>query len=166
MKHLVIGASALILAACASGPSAYGPAYGSSDLGYENTRIQQDRFRISYTSRNANESKDLVLLRAAEIAEAEGYSHFKVINGSHQGRTGGSPISSSIGVGRSVGGYRGGRTAVGVGVGVRDVASALEGDKHTETIEVILMNMGGSDPNIYEAASIKKYIRPSTFKTP
>ena len=58
----------------------YGPAYGT-DFGFKNTKIQHDRFRISYTSLDGYEARDFALLRAEQIAEIEGYSHFKIIDG-------------------------------------------------------------------------------------
>ena len=78
MKNILLSAVMIIgLSACASTQQGFGPAYGS-DFGYRNTKLQQDRFRISYTSRDLYESRDFALLRAAQIADIEGYSHFKI----------------------------------------------------------------------------------------
>lgn len=166
MKTFVLtAAAALSLAACAStGPSAYGPAYGS-ELGYSNTKIQSDRFRVSYTGKSANEAKDYALLRAAEITLAEGYTHFKVLRGDMYGNgAGGSPISSSIGVGIGNGGYRrGNRTNVGVGLGVGDLGRALKGERVTNSLEILLQNTGGSGGDVYDAKSVKQSIRPAKF---
>lgn len=148
------------MAACSSTPAGYGPAYGKSAIGYENTRLQQDRFRVSYTSKHVNESRDYALLRAAQIADAENYSHFKIFYADTYGTGGRSSVSSAVRIGRRFGGYRGGGTYVDVSAGVHDVAQALKGERVTETIEVQLLNQGGSDPNIYEASSIIKYIQP------
>ena len=142
MKHLILTAGAtLALTACATGPSAYGPASGSS-LGFQNTQIEKDRFRISYTGRSEAEARDYALLRAVEIALNEGYSHFKVLGGHTSSNGGTSPVSSRIGIGIGSGygwGRRGGtRTNVNLGIGIHDVARALEGSKVTESIEVIL----------------------------
>lgn len=144
------------MSACASKPKGFGPAYGS-DYGYQNTRIQQDRFRISYTSRGAYESRDLALLRAAQIADTEGYSHFEII-WSDQHDNGPSPIKSQAGV--FIGG---GHSGPYIDVGVNDVVRVVEGPKVTETIEVILLNKPqANDPNIYYAKSILKNIVPPT----
>ena len=167
MKHLLISGVAIIaLAACATGPSAYGPAAGN-DLGFKNTKLEKDRFRVSYTGRSPEEARDFALLRAAQIALNEGYSHFKVINGSGYHNGGGSPVSTNIGVG--VGRGWGGRTRThtNVGVGIYDVARAMEGSKATEEIEIILQNTGsqsGKYPNVYEAQSVADSIRPTVFK--
>lgn len=169
MKHLILTAGVtLALTACATGPSAYGPATSSNSLGFQNTQIEKDRFRIAYTGRTEAEARDFALLRAAEIALNEGYSHFKVLGGNTSGNGGASPVSSRIGIGVGSGGYgwgrRGGsRTNVNVGIGIHDVARALEGSKVTESIEVILKRSGSDDPSVYNAKSVSESIRPAVF---
>lgn len=144
------------LTACSSAPKGFGPAYGS-DFGYRNTKLQQDRFRISYTSRDLFESRDFALLRAAQIADIEGYSHFKIIDGGTSGNGPNALIGSQIGIGS---GYHG-RTHTHLNVGVQDVVRAVEGSKVTETIEVLLMNSGSkSDPNVFDAQGVIKSIVP------
>jgi hypothetical protein len=154
MKYFFLTAvAALSLTACATGPSVYGPANGNS-LGFQNTQIERDRFRISYTGRSEAEARDYALLRAAEIALNEGYSH--------------SPVSSRIGIGIGSGGYgygRGSRTNVNFGIGVHDVARAFGGSKVTESIEVVLKRSGSDDPSVYNAKSVSESIRPAVFKS-
>jgi len=167
MKHLLLSAgAALALTACATGPSAYGPSDGRS-LGFENTQIEKDRFRIAYTGRSEAEARDYALLRAAEIALNEGYSHFKVLGGNTSSNGGASPVSSRIGIGIGNGygwGRRGGtRTNVNLGIGIHDVARALEGSKVTESIEVVLKRSGSDDPSVYNAQSVSESIRPEVF---
>ena len=156
MKHILLSATAcLLLAGCASTAGTYGPATGSN-LGYSNTQLEQDRFRVSYTSRDAYESKDFALLRAAEIARTEGYSHFKIIGGEAH-NNGHSGIGTNVGIG--IGGGRYNRSHVSVNL--FDLGRALQGSKATETIEVILMNNGNeNDPSVFSAQEVIQNIAP------
>jgi len=125
-KFLLSAAAALLLAGCASNnkslsPSDFGPAYGS-DFGYRNTQLQSDRFRVSYTSRDPYQSYDFALLRAAQIATNEGYSHFQIIGGDGYDN-GPNPISTGVAIGFGGRGYRGSN----IGIGVRDIERTLEG---------------------------------------
>jgi len=160
-KFLLSAAAALLLAGCASNnkslsPSDFGPAYGS-DFGYRNTQLQSDRFRVSYTSRDPYQSYDFALLRAAQIATNEGYSHFQIIGGDGYDN-GPNPISTGVAIGFGGRGYRGSN----IGIGVRDIERTLEGRKVTETIEVILLASAPTpkDPSIFEAQSIIRNIVP------
>ena len=160
MKHLVLTVvTALAFTACASAPKGYGPAYGS-EFGYRNTKIQNDRFRISYTSRDSYESRDFALLRAAQLAEIEGYSHFKIIDGDRYDNGPNALVGSRVGIGRGHG-----HTNSHVDIGVHDVVRAVEGSKVTETIEIVLLNSGSkTDPDTYEVQGVIKSIRPPVFK--
>lgn len=162
MKHILLSAVACLgLVACASSSGSYGPAYGS-DLGYRNTQIQNDRFRISYTSRDSYESRDFALLRAAQIAENEGYSHFKIVRGDNYDN-GPNRIGANLGVG--LGGRRYNRSHLNVGV--NDIARTVEGRKITETIEVVLLTSApANDPSVYRAQSVIKNIVPRKSDVP
>jgi len=158
-KLLILVSFAVSAAACSSAPKTFAPAYGS-DFGYRNTQLAQDRFRVSYTSRDAYESRDFALLRAAQIASNEGYSHFQVVNGDVYSN-GPNRLGSQVGIGVGSGGF--GRTRYNghIGVAVDDVVRAVEGSKVTEMIEVILLNNAPqNDPSVFEAASIIRNIVP------
>jgi len=158
-KLLILAMLATSVAACSSAPKTFAPAYGS-DFGYRNTQLAQDRFRISYTSRDVYESRDFALLRAAQITSNEGYSHFKVINGEVYSN-GPNRLGSQIGIGVGSGGF--GRTRVNghLGLAVNDVVRAVEGSKVTETIEVILLSSAPqNDPSVFAADSIIRNIIP------
>lgn len=160
MKKLLVSAALVTsLAACSSSPKTFAPAYGT-DFGYRNTQLAQDRFRVSYTSRDAYESRDFALLRAAQIASNEGYSHFQVINGDVYSN-GPNRLGSHIGVGIGSGGFRGTRYNGHLGLAVDDVVRAVEGSKVTETIEVILLSSAPpNDPSVFAADSIIRNIIP------
>lgn len=174
MKKLILSvAAATVLSAglsgCATGPTAYGPAQGSS-FGFASQKIESDRFQVNFTGRNADEARNLALLRAAELTKGAGFSHFRIINsGVDQGRQAGSPISTSVGVGLGSGGRhgyygRGSRTNVGVGIGINDISRALQGSKVTVGMEIILLNaMDDLADNVFEADSVIASVRPEAF---
>jgi len=136
-KFLILALLATSVAACSSSPKNFEPAYGS-DFGYKNTQLAPDRFRVSYTSPDAYESRNLALLRAAQITSNEGYSHF----------------IGSGGFGRTR--YNG-----HIGVAVDDVVRAVEGSKVTEIIEVVLLTSAPqNDPSVFAADSIIRNIVP------
>lgn len=160
-KFLVSAAAMLLLAGCASNnkslsPSDFGPAYGS-DFGFRNTQLQSDRFRVSYTSRDPYQSYDFALLRAAQIATNEGYSHFQIIGGDGYDN-GPNPISVGLGIGS----YGRGYNRSHAGIGIQDIERTLEGRKVTETIEVILLASppATKDLSVFDAASIMRNIVP------
>ena len=115
MKHLIPLAAALALGACATvGPASYGPA-DAKGFGYEETRIESDRYRITYQGSGdmpPEQVEDYALLRAAELALANGYDWFRVVGRNVSGEQRG-----GVGVGAGLGsGSYGRRSAVGVGV--------------------------------------------------
>ena len=116
VKRLISGFAILALAACAAvGPASYGPA-DEKGFGYEETRIEANRFRIVYNGSGGMPPEiveDYALRRAAELTLAEGFEWFRVIarDIAHDERGG-----VSIGAGFGTGSY-GRRSSVGVGVG-------------------------------------------------
>lgn len=167
MKHFLLSTIAAVsLIACATGPSAYGPAATGNGLGFENTKIESDRFRINYTGRSAAEAQDFALLRAAEIALDEGYSHFRIISGqTSQDQPASSGVSTSVGVGIGGGrGYRRGGTSVGIGIGLNDLGRSLAGQKVTNSIEIKLLRSGSDDPNVFDAREVSGNIKPEVFQ--
>jgi len=165
MRALILsGFTALLLSACATGPTAYGPAELNGGVGFENTKIEQDRYRINFTGRTDGEARNYALLRAAEITLDEGFSHFRIVGGdtfSDQPRRSGVSTSVGFGTGR---GYYGRGSSVGVGINLNDVGQLLNGQKVTNTIEVILLRSGSDEPNVYNAQSITQSIQPRKFQ--
>jgi len=162
-KIFLIGCMAVSLTACASTQAAYGPT-DQNGLGFRNVQLEPDRFRVSFTGRNYDEARDYALLRAAELTDAEGYSHFRIVNGGTQDN-GRSRVGTSVGVNTGFGGRRRfNRSFLDLGIGVDDVGRAIEGSKVKETIEVRLLNGSvPNDPNVYHAQSLIKSIQPALF---
>lgn len=106
------GAAAFLLAACAT-PTPYKPAEGGiGSYGYKETRVEAGKYRVSF---RGNSSTDLatvenyILLRAAELALADGFGHFVVIDDSESGRRSFSSTSTGFGGGfGQFGGFNGG----------------------------------------------------------
>ncbi len=111
-QTFLAGLSAIALAACATAVgTTYAPA-DSKGYGYTETRIEADRYRVTFAGDGATPVEaveDYALLRAAELALENGYDWFRVV-----GRTTDVQQKGGVGIGAGLGG--GGRN-VGVGVG-------------------------------------------------
>jgi hypothetical protein len=151
MKRIfAAGLAALTLAACATAiGTAYGPA-DSKGYGFTETRIEQDRYRIAFAGDGATDPQtveDFALLRAAEIAKANGYDWFRVV-----ARNVDVEQKGGVGIGAGLGG--GGRN---VGVGVSGDLGQIGARKfYTARLEVLFGK--GERPadsaGVYDAASV------------
>ncbi len=143
-------AVALGLATCAT-PATYQPATSPQSVGYFDSAIESDRYRVTYRGGDAATARDFALLRAAELTLSQGQEWFRVTN-SVTTQEGGSRSSVSIGGG---GGSFGGRSGVGGGVGVGIPLGATSVAVHTFEI---LMGSGpkpdGTD--VYDAQSVSE----------
>ncbi len=76
--------TALVLTACVSTPDVYGPATDhAAGVGYSDTRIEDDRWRIRYTGRRTfskERLEALTLRRAGELTRRNGYEWFIVVS--------------------------------------------------------------------------------------
>ncbi len=149
----------LMLAACASAPY-YVAAERSGDVGYSEQKLENDRFRVSYTSRagaGREEATQFALLRAAQLTLEEGRTWFDVLSNraqTAQARSSGPRIS----LGGSVGSV-GGRTATGVGVGL-GFGGGGQSTAQTVVLEVRLGD-GPKPQDAYTAASLAANLRAS-----
>ncbi|ORE87327.1 hypothetical protein ATO7_09807 [Oceanococcus atlanticus] len=82
MKWLCLALLTMGLGACASA----GPVYTSADktgaYGYSETKLAEERYRVSFQGKSSTPSdavKNMVLLRAAELAMSKGYDWFQVL---------------------------------------------------------------------------------------
>ncbi len=157
MRKLTILAALLTIAACAT---AVGTAYAPADrqgYGYVATRIEGDRFRVSFAGDGATPAdvvEDYALLRAAEIAVENGYDWFRVVGRSLDEREKG-----GVGLGAGVGG--GGRN-VGVGVG-GNLGTVGARKFYTANLEVLYGKgekpQGDDRGEVYDARSVIETIR-------
>ncbi|MEO0399847.1 MAG: hypothetical protein AAF224_10565 [Pseudomonadota bacterium] len=154
MARIIIGLLFLGLTACVTATgTAYGPADGGR-YGYSETRIEKDRYRISFAGDGAT-SPDTVeafaLRRAAELALANGYDWFRVV---------GSDLAveerGGVGLGAGVGSGRVGRRG-GVGVGVGGDLGTIGARRFfTARIQVLMGNgeKPAGDPSAFDAQSV------------
>lgn len=102
--------AALALSACATAPTVYQPAAGPKSVGFSELKIEAGRYRITFhggAGGPAEQVSDYALLRAADLALADGYDWFRVTDRyMRQDSTGGSRLS--VGVGGGDFGYRSG----------------------------------------------------------
>lgn len=154
MKKIIVIAALMTLglSACESAPSAYpnGP-------GFYETRIEQNRYRITYRAEGRmprERAEDFTLLRAADLTLAQGYDWFRVVSrqGSADRRSG--PVLS-LGTGNTSFGRR---SAVGVGVGT---SFQLGGPPAQTIIYEVMMGKGAlpQDRDAYDAADVAASIR-------
>ena len=153
MLNLVKTSTLLIVSACligcASGPTPYQAIGSGNSVGFQDMRIENDRFRVAYTANSPDEAHDFALLRAAEIAKAEGYSHFQIVNGRQTVKGGGSGIRPHLGVGLRTGGYRGLGTSIGVGVPLD-----LDPETTRQSFEIKLHAAAGNGPDFFSADEV------------
>lgn len=127
--------SGLLLSACATAPTVYQAASGPNATGYSEYRIEPGRYRVTFrggAGASAQQVADFALVRAADLALAEGYDWFRVADRSVEGVPDRGP---QIGVGLGSGGYgRHGGVSLGVGTGF----SLGGGPAMTTTIEVLM----------------------------
>ena len=118
---LAAALSAGLLAACAGTPTTYGPAGSASNaVGYDELRIEDDRWRVTFTGGSDATTADaerLALRRAAELTLEAGYDWFEVAarrsEGSGSDR---SPVRVGGSVGQTFGsgGFSGTSTGLGI----------------------------------------------------
>lgn len=114
MKFWLAASALLALGACATNVP-YGPAASDSAKGYSVLPIENNRFRITYKDSSMELARSRALRRAAELTLEKGDDWFQVVSAySDTGELAGGGSSVSIGGGSS----SGGRSSVGLGVGI------------------------------------------------
>jgi hypothetical protein len=149
--------AALALVACATTPTYYAPAAGQAAVGYSEYRIEPGRYRVTFRGGPGARPElvaDYTLLRAADLAIADGYDWFRVAGryGSTSGYDRGPRMS--VGAGGADYGYG---SSFGLGVGTS--FNLGPGPAYVETVEVV-MGRGprpeGAD--VYDARAVRQTI--------
>lgn len=155
MNRLIVTTlAALSLAACATTPTLYQPAAGPQAVGYSDYRIEPGRYRITFRGGPGappEQVTDYALLRAADIALAEGYDWFRVSDRFLQGQPDRGP-RLGVGVGGGDYGYRSGVT-----LGVGTTFNLGGGPSVASTIEVMMGR--GERPrggDVYDARALRR----------
>ena len=82
MKRLILPAlAALTLAACATEPTHFQPSNGRQAVGFSEMRIEPGRYRVTFQGGPGappEQVQDYALLRAANLALADGYDWFRI----------------------------------------------------------------------------------------
>lgn len=147
------------LAACQTGPTPYQPG-GRYDGGYTESRIENDRYRISFKGNSLTQRETVenyLLYRAAELTLQNGYDTFTIVNRD-------TDKDSRI---RSSGGYFGSRWAYSYYVPrygwVRGwepywTPQTYEEVTRYEAFAEVVMSRGqkGSDPNAFDARQVSQ----------
>lgn len=157
MKALFLASTLIFLGACAS-TQGYGPASKPGAAGYQTQRIEPNRFNVSYTARDATRSRELALLRAAEVALENEADWFEVTHSyTDSEAAGGDRPRTSVSVGGSVGsgGYSGGGVGIGIGLPVGGGHGAV-----TTVLEIVTGQGPKPDGvNAYDARSVASSLR-------
>lgn len=153
MKRVLLASlAALSLAACET-PTRFQAAAGPGAVGYSEMRIEPDRYRVIFQGgAGAPEAQvqDYALLRAADLALANGYDWFRVVSRDIRPTGyGGSSLSLGFG-GMSFG--RHSATGVGVGTGI-----PLSGGPALQVQMEVLMGKGPRPPGpeVYDARGVR-----------
>jgi hypothetical protein len=155
MKQLIAPLlAALALTACATPqPTLYQAAAGPRSVGYSEYRIEPGRYRITFRGGPGappNQVADYALLRAADLAIADGYDWFRVSERFMAGEPDRSP-RVSLGFG---GGNYGWHSGASVGLGTS--FSTGGGPSIASTLEVVMgkgPKPAGAD--VYDARGVR-----------
>ena len=159
MRWVPAALAALALAACAT-PTVYAPMQHADGAGYAETRIEADRWRITFrggSDAGPDRVSDLALLRAAQLTLQQGYDWFRITQRYGEAQPPKGPYLS-VGGGTSSYDWHGGGSSVGVGVGGIPLGG---GPMLSETIEVV-MGKGPTprgDPSVYDARDVAMSIK-------
>lgn len=149
--------TALGLGACATTPTHYQVSTSPQMVGYSEYRIEPGRYRVTFRGgpgATPEQVADYALLRAADLAIADGYDWFRVVDRSLRQAGPSNGPRLSVGVGGADFGHR---SSVGVGVGTSFNLGG--GPALAQSIEV-LMGKGAKpdDRDAYDARDVRREI--------
>lgn len=145
-RYLFLCMSICGLAACASNTANYQQASRQGATGYTESQIAEDRYRVSYTIRDDDQSKakDFALLRSAELTLQKGFDWFQVSDRDLNVETNNASNGARVGVTHQTStttncGLLGCSTATHPARGAHvGIASAPDSEKVTASIEFVM----------------------------
>ncbi|MEL7490941.1 MAG: hypothetical protein AAGJ73_09480 [Pseudomonadota bacterium] len=159
MRFLAIMALAALAAGCVTAVgTSYGPAADAKGFGYEDSRIEDDRFRIIFRGDGATPAEaveDFALLRAAELAIENDFDWFRIVSSNTVAEDRG-----GVGVGAGFGSGSYGRRG-GVNVGVGGDLGTIGGRRFFTTRMEVLCGRGPEpdEGEVYNAREVATSIR-------
>ena len=149
IKWVAISALVLVGACATSVP--YGPAAKDGAKGYSVLPIENNRFRITYKDNSMDLARSRALRRAAELTLEKGDDWFQVVSAySDTGELSGG--GSSISIGGASG--SGGRSSVGVGLGVSLPLGGSSGPVEHVLEIVTVPGVKPDNPDAYDASEV------------
>ena len=151
----------LFVALSACSTAVYKQASGPNGFGYQESALEEGRYRITFRARDIATAYDFALLRAAEITLAKDHDWFRVTdtwsNGDERHR---SSSRVTVGTGYDRWGHHGSRWGFGFGFPI--------GDNYRASVHSLDIVMGkGEKPadgpdsdRVYDAKSVKATIGP------
>jgi hypothetical protein len=162
MKKLLIFFCMSYLYACGSS-SPYVEAGNARDYGYSESRITDNRYRVSFrgdVNTTGDEVKDMALLRAAEITLLNDYDWFRVLTQETQQDAVGAPVAVTQSGPRQVFrdcGPLGCTTTVTPAYTGANVVALRDSDRYTTSIEIVMGDGNLDDPtSAYDAAELRR----------
>ena len=159
MRFLTIIVLTALTAGCVTAVgTSYGPAVDAKGYGYEDSRIEEDRFRITFRGDGATSAEaveDFALLRAAELAIENDFEWFRIVSQNTQAEDRG-----GVGVGAGFGSGSYGRRG-GVNVGVGGDLGTIGGRRFFTTRLEVLCGRGPEpeEGEVYNARQVAGAIR-------
>lgn len=165
-KTLTALITATALISCASQNPQYQRADDQGDVGYSESQLTENRYRVSYTGSRTEARdavKDFALLRAAELTLLNGHEWFKVNSADTTQESRSTPqATTSVQTGNRV--YRdcgllGCSTTVAPAYSTVEVRTSRDSSKFVSSIEIVMGKGEVANPtDAYNASELRAFI--------
>lgn len=162
LNQLAFLPAALVMTACSSiepTPTTYEPLeYSGTRIGFEETRIENDRWRVTFTGGPQSDRGDVdghAMRRAAELALTHGYDWFRVVNRRYEQE---GENDSPLDVGGTAGAMWNSRGGSATRLSI-NVSVSPENERRTTVVMEIIAGSGPVPDNAHDAMAIADYVR-------